>query len=234
MSPNPNAAPAPPPDELGLLSRIRLWHAENVLDRMERKDRLYEELGSVATAGRREAPATERPQTVPETFMDYRLQRKSDKKTRADVYAWRASMIHGRDSTPYTPSVRHGLTESALGVATGRPHSYSFGQVLWGNLKRLFDGPGISGYTPLKRKIEKAKVIGRVATSQVTAAEARQQWLEVNAEQMKLGNKMHKRTRRQQRKHNERVSIVAEGPLRAGWRERRRQWAQKTIDHLSS
>ncbi len=199
---------------------------------MDRKDRLYEGLGHIAASGKREAPDEEKPRTVPEQLIDYRLQRKSDKKVRADVYAHRARLIHGQDSTPHTPSVRHGAVESVLGATIDREHSHSFGQVVRGNVMRLFEGPDIRGYTPLKRKLEKAKVIGRVATARVTAAEARKKWVDVNAEQMKLGNKMHKRTRRKQRKHNERVSIVAEEPLRKEWRDRRRQRAQATIGRI--
>ena len=220
-------------EALGLISRFRLHRAHAVVKEMDRKDRLYDEIGGIAASGHRDAP-TEKPQTLAEHAIDWRLQRKSKKKIKRDIYADRAAKIHGHDRAPHVPSVRHGITESALGVAIGRDHSHSIGQVLWGNIKRLFDGPDIEGYTPLKRKIEKAKVIGRIATAQVTAAEAQEQWLATNAEQMKLGNKMHKRTRRQQRKHSERASIVAEGPIRARWRDGRRRRAQKTIDRLGS
>lgn len=219
---------------LGVITRMRLRHAEAVVDNMDHKDRLYEEVGQIAASGRREAPQNERPHTVPERFIDWRLQRKSDKKVRHDVYAHRAMKIHGEDTTPHTPSVRHGATESLLGVAIGRDHSHTFGEVIWGNIKRLFDGPALRGFTGLKRKIEKAKIIGRVVSNGATAAEARQQWQDVNAEKMKLGNKMHKRTRRQARKHNERVELVAEGPIRQVWRDGRRAMAQATIERIEN
>jgi hypothetical protein len=217
---------------LGVITRWRRRHAERTIERMDHKDRLYEGLGQIATAGQRQAPTRARPQTTPERLMDWRLQRKSDKQARANVYAYRAATIHGHDDAPDVPSIRHGATESALGLVLDRDHSHSFGQVLWGNVRRLFEGPHISGYTPLKRKIEKGKVIGRIATSQVTAAEARQQWLATKAEQPKLGNKMLKLTRRKQRKHAERASIVSEGPVRGAWRDLRRRRAMATLGHI--
>ena len=218
---------------LGLLARVRVGHAERVIEKMDHKDALYIGLGAVATRESEGIPSPNvnaRPQSRPEQFLDWRMRRRSDKAVREKVYAYRAEKIFGPDHADPIPSVRQGLTESALGAVTDREPSHKFSEVAVENTKRLFDGPKIPGYTGLKRLIEKGRVALGCASFNLTAAEARGRWREIKATDPKFGNKMHKTTRRHRRSRAERMEMAAEQPVLSRWRDMRRRRAEAVLE----
>lgn len=149
-------------------ARMRLERAEMTIERMERKNELYEELGKMATFLSTGGPYGKgisksvvaaarpddsiKPQTFSERVVDWRMDRRTRKKISADNKSRRDSTVFGPDHSTPIKSVRQSMIDRVLSVPLrDRDAGEGVLSAVIGNTKAVVVGPDLDARTHKQR-----------------------------------------------------------------------------------
>jgi hypothetical protein len=221
----------------------RMERAGSIMERMDHKNALYSDLGQLALTGDRGLTPVAQgkhepsvghnvavPRTLLEKITDHRIDKRAEKAMIKGTYAYRAQKAFGRDGAPKVPSTKQAVIDSSLGlVLRSRGTSISLPKAVVKNAERAVRGPDVKGSSKMRRRIDRTKNVGGVVFGNTLARDARIKSTEIQAVPVKHGNKEHRRTRRQNRRAQEKLDMALEMPVSSRWRDRRRKKAIERI-----
>jgi len=188
-------------DVRATIARRGMDRAGATMERMDHKDALYADIGSMVltgelsgdidTSGEKQAAETvsgrpAKPRTLYEKFIDSRIDRKLQKKQDADILMYRKNKIFGNSHT-------------------------------------------MEGVSTKTKKDQNRKVNHLRPRGHLTAREARIEKNKINAQPMRLGQEMHNRMTKTSDKANRKLKNALDSPAAAHRRNRRREKAIERI-----
>lgn len=214
------------------ISVVRQENAQRTIERMEHKNMLYEHVGHIALTNETPRPDL-RPQTFPERITAWQLERRAYKKTVADHRAERDAKVFGSDNSTLPKSVRQATVDRVLSLLPelllpDYDSDTTISASVANNTKAVIFGPDVRGTTPLSKKLLVAKNnYEYFLKGQKHAPERREESYKIKSGKLKYGNKSHRKSRRMQRRANERFEHAKEMPITSRWRDVRIKHANK-------
>ncbi len=220
------------------ISVVRQENAQQTIERMEHKNELYENLGRVALTSK-VLPDTVKPKTFPERIVEWQLNRRAVKKTVADHRANRDAKIFGPDRATLPKSVRQASIDRTLSWLPNRKRNETITGSIIDNARAVIFGPSLRGTTPTSKKLSQAKNhYEYFFKGQKDIFEHQKEKYDIKSTKLKYGDKSHRKSRRMQRRANERFEHAKEMPITSRWRDMRIKRAneratrmQQKIDH---